>query len=91
MLYIVLDLMMRMEKKITNAYDLPGIVMIDEVDAHLHISMQRNVLKNLTDLFPNIRFIVTTHSPLVLNSVDDAVIYDLGNKLRLDGNDKGQF
>lgn len=86
-LYIVLDLMMRMEKKITNAYDLPGIVMVDEVDAHLHLSMQRNVLKNLTELFPNIQFIVTTHSPFVLNSVDDAVIYDLGNNLRLDGKD----
>lgn len=82
-LYIVLDLMMRMEKKVTDAYDLPGIVMIDEVDAHLHLAMQRNVLKNLTELFPNIQFIVTTHSPFVLNSVENAVIYDLGSKKRV--------
>ena len=85
--YIVLDLMMRMEKKVTDAYDLPGIVMIDEVDAHLHLSMQRNVLKNLTELFPNIQFIVTTHSPFVLNSVENAVIYDLGNNMRIDSED----
>ena len=82
-LSVVLDLMMRMEKKVTDAYDLPGIVMIDEVDAHLHLAMQRNVFKNLTDLFPNIQFIVTTHSPFVLNSVGNAVIYDLGSKLRV--------
>ena len=89
-LYIVLDLMMRMEKKVTDAYDLPGIVMIDEVDAHLHLAMQRNVLKNLTELFPNIQFIVTTHSPFVLSSVDNAVIYDLGRKQRV-GREAGLF
>jgi len=82
-LSVVLDLMMRMEKKVTDAYDLPGIVMIDEVAAHLHLAMQRNVFKNLTDLFPNIQFIVTTNSPFVLNSVENAVIYDLGSKLRV--------
>jgi len=82
-LSVVLDLMMRMEKKVTDAYDLPGIVMIDEVAAHLHLAMQRNVFKNLTELFPNIQFIVTTNSPFVLNSVETAVIYDLGSKLRV--------
>ena len=82
-LSVVLDLMMRMENKVTDAYDLPGIVMIDEVAAHLHLAMQRNVFKNLTDLFPNIQFIVTTNSPFVLNSVENAVIYDLGSKLRV--------
>ena len=82
-LSVVLDLMMRMEKKVTDAYDLPGIVMIDEVAAHLHLAMQRNVFKNLTYLFPNIQFIVTTNSPFVLNSVENAVIYDLGSKLRV--------
>ena len=82
-LSVVLDLMMRMENKVTDAYDLPGIVMIDEVAAHLHLAMQRNVFKYLTDLFPNIQFIVTTNSPFVLNSVENAVIYDLGSKLRV--------
>ncbi|SFB07226.1 AAA family ATPase [Selenomonas ruminantium] len=82
-LSVVLDLMMWMEKKVTDAYDLPGIVMIDEVEAHLHLAKQRNVFKNLTDLFPNIQFIVTTNSPFVLNSVENVVIYDLGSKLRV--------
>ena len=60
------------------------------MDAHLHLAMQRNVLKNLTKLFPNIQFVVTTHSPFVLSSVDNAVIYDLGRKQRV-GSEAGLF
>jgi len=43
----------------------PGIVLIDEVDMHLHPAWQRVVLNSLTDCFPNVQFIVTTHSPVV--------------------------
>ena len=78
-LYIVIDLMMRMEKKNSLRYDLPGIVMIDEVDAHLHLSLQRNILPLLTALFPQVQFIVTTHSPYVLTSIPDTVVFDLEN------------
>ena len=46
-----------------------GIVMIDEVDMHLHPSWQQTVLGSLTKAFPNIQFIVTTHSPQVLSTV----------------------
>ena len=41
--------------------------------------LQRRVLRTLTELFPNIQFIVTTHSPFVLNSIDKATVYDLEN------------
>jgi AAA15 family ATPase/GTPase len=74
---IITDLMMRMEKKVGNTYDMPGFVLIDEVDAHLHLSLQKNILPTLTSLFPNVQFIVTTHSPFVLSSVSDAVVYNL--------------
>lgn len=47
----------------------PGIVLIDEVDMHLHPSWQQRVLQSLQDAFPNIQFIVTTHSPQVLSTV----------------------
>lgn len=57
--------------------DLTGIVMIDEIDAHLHVSLQKKILSFLTQAFPKVQFIVTTHSPFVVSSVDDAVIYDL--------------
>ena len=77
---IVTDLMMRMEHKAKNKYDLEGIVLIDEIEAHLHLSLQKNILPMLTELFPNIQFIVSTHSPFILNSISNVVIYDLENK-----------
>ena len=43
----------------------PGVVFIDEVDAHLHPTWQRDIGKWLTKSFPNVQFIVTTHSPIV--------------------------
>ncbi|MGN7610755.1 AAA family ATPase [Magnetococcales bacterium HHB-1] len=46
-----------------------GIVLIDEVDMHLHPSWQQHVLQNLGEAFPKIQFIVTTHSPQVLTTV----------------------
>ena len=47
-----------------------GIVMIDEIDMHLHPEWQQTVLPDLQQAFPNIQFIVTTHSPQVLSSID---------------------
>lgn len=52
--------------------DIKGIVVIDEIDAHLHISMQRDVLPKLMQLFPRIQFIVTTHSPVFLSGLEKA-------------------
>ncbi|WP_100752976.1 AAA family ATPase [Vibrio salilacus] len=49
--------------------DTSGIVLIDEVDMHLHPQWQQLVLQNLSEAFPNIQFIVTTHSPQVLSTV----------------------
>lgn len=64
-----------------NATDIQGIVLIDEIETHLHIDLQRKILPFLTDFFPKIQFIITTHSPFVLTSIDNAVIYDLEKKL----------
>ncbi len=47
----------------------PGIVMIDEIDLHLHPRWQQRVLHSLRQAFPKIQFIVTTHSPQVLSTV----------------------
>ena len=78
---IVTDLMIRMEKNHSGTYDCPGIVLIDEIDVHLHLFLQKNIMPILTGLFPNIQFIVSTHSPFVLGSAKDTVIYDLQNKI----------
>ncbi|PTV49866.1 AAA family ATPase [Acinetobacter pittii] len=60
--------------------ELNGIVLIDEIDAHLHISLQRKILPFFIKSFPNIQFIVTTHSPFVITSSNqDTVIFDLTN------------
>lgn len=47
----------------------PGIILIDEVDMHLHPKWQQTILTQLRTAFPKIQFIVTTHSPQVLSTV----------------------
>lgn len=74
---IVTELMMRMEKQRSKFYDMQGIVLLDEIETHLHIDLQKKILPFLTKFFPKIQFIVTTHSPFVLTSIKDAVVYDL--------------
>jgi len=76
---IVVGLMLRMARIEGRGqrFDTPGIALIDEIENHLHLSLQRRVLPYLSSLFPNIQFIVSTHSPFVLSSVDNAVVYDL--------------
>lgn len=48
-----------------------GVVLIDEVELHMHPSWQRTILCKLEETFPNIQFIITTHSPIVLSEADD--------------------
>lgn len=50
--------------------ETPGIVMIDEVDLHLHPEWQQHILKDLTETFPKVQFIVTTHAPAIINSTE---------------------
>ena len=49
--------------------ETPGVVMIDEIDLHLHPRWQARILEDLVRIFPNVQFIVTTHSPVVVASV----------------------
>jgi predicted ATP-binding protein involved in virulence len=56
----------------------PGIVLIDEVDMHLHPSWQQLVLPSLLEAFPSVQFIVTTHSPQVLSTVKREQIRVIG-------------
>lgn len=60
-----------------------GLVMVDEIELHLHPSWQRTIIPNLRNTFPNIQFIVTTHSPQVLSNVPRENVFILeGFKLR---------
>lgn len=76
---IITDLMLKMQKadRLVRAYDMEGIVLIDEVETHLHLSLQKQIMPMLTRIFPKVQFIVTTHSPFVLNSLDNAVAFDM--------------
>ena len=51
--------------------ETPGVVIIDEVDLYLHPRWQRHVLKDLHEAFPKIQFIVSTHSPFIVQSLDN--------------------
>lgn len=79
---IVVDLILKMQAKdcLTHAYQKKGIVLIDEVETHLHLELQKMIMPFLTKVFPNIQFIITTHSPFVLNSLDNAVAFDLEHR-----------
>lgn len=77
---IISDLIFKMQgtgDRLIDVYDKEGIVLIDEVETHLHLELQRQILPLLTSVFPNIQFLVSTHSPFVLNSIKNAVAYDM--------------
>lgn len=57
--------------------EVPGVVMVDEVDAHLHPSWQTRIGEWFTQFFPKIQFIVTTHSPLICRSAVQGSIWRL--------------
>ena len=66
--YIVLDIAYR-SFILNGTTDAKGIVIIDEIDLHLHPELEKVVLPRLLRTFPNVQFIVSTHSPLVLTGL----------------------
>ncbi len=76
---IIVDLILKMQHKnqLTRAYECEGIVLVDEIETHLHLELQKVIMPLLTEIFPNIQFIVTTHSPFVLSSLSNAIAFDL--------------
>ena len=85
-LQIMADLLIRMDQNwlMTDqemSREAEGAVLIDEIETHLHLELQRTILPFLTEMFPNLQFIVTTHSPFIVNSLENAVVYDLERKI----------
>jgi predicted ATP-binding protein involved in virulence len=58
----------------------PGIVLIDEIDLHLHPKWQRRVVEDLKRTFPNIQFFATTHSPFIIQSLKVNELINLDNR-----------
>lgn len=81
-LALVLDLTRRLAQANPGLEDPaangPGVVLIDEVDLHLHPKWQREIVRNLPDAFPKLQFIATTHSPQVIGEVPHERILVMG-------------
>jgi predicted ATP-binding protein involved in virulence len=88
----MVDLAVRLFRRYPNSPDPlaePAIVLVDEIDLHLHPKWQRNIMSFLTERFPNTQFIVTAHSPLVVQAAKDANIVLLrreGDRVVIDNN-----
>lgn len=83
---MICDLLGRMaeanpKKSVEEILKVPGVVLIDEIELHLHPSIQRQIISKLHTMCPEIQFIVTTHSPLVaLSAMDVAQVLILDEK-----------
>lgn len=63
----------------------PGVIMIDEVDVFLHPRWQKHVLQDLMSAFPNIQFIVSTHSPFIVQSLQQDQLVSFDEDVRIEG------
>lgn len=70
------------------AQESPGVVLIDELDLHLHPRWQRRVVADLMKAFPKVQFIATTHSPFIIQSLPDRASVQL---LNLDDESREDF
>ncbi len=80
MLSWVVDLCKRMFDKYPdseNPLEESAVVLIDEIDLHLHPKWQRDIISIISNVFKNVQFIVTTHSPLVIQSMTEVNLYVL--------------
>lgn len=66
------------------AKSVEGVVLIDELDLHLHPRWQRRVVGDLRAAFPNVQFIATTHSPFVIQSMEEHEVINLDRPTELD-------
>lgn len=84
---ILLDLLIKIDlilEATSNSDKNPnGIVLIDEPETHLHLELQYEFMPILVEFFPNIQFIIATHSPAIVSSLKNAVTYDLSTQSHL--------
>lgn len=80
LLWMIMDLAYRvalLNPELGELSELEGIVLIDEIDMHLHPKWQWNIIKALQTTFPKVQFIITTHSPIVISSAKGANLIHL--------------
>lgn len=72
-----------------NPFEEPAVLLLDEIDLHLHPKWQRNIIDYLTERFPNTQFIVTAHSPLLVQSASNAnlvLLRQVNDEIIIDNN-----
>lgn len=67
---IIKEIELRFKNPTIKAEEFNGVIMIDEIDLHLHPTWQGPLIRTLKELFPKVQFIVTTHSPSVLQTLN---------------------
>ena len=83
LLWMIMDLAYRvclLNPELSDRSQIKGIVLIDEIDMHLHPKWQWNIIKALSTTFENVQFVIATHSPFLL-SMKGAKIYDLDEEI----------
>jgi predicted ATP-binding protein involved in virulence len=91
------DLVKRMFDRypdVENPLTMPAIVLVDEIDLHLHPQWQRKIIQFLSSIFTNTQFIVTAHSPLIVQSADNVNVIILrkeGNQVSIEQPDVKTF
>lgn len=82
-LTMVADIATRMAKLnpqlLDNVLETPGVILIDEIDMHLHPSWQSRIITSLLETFTNIQIITTTHSPIVISNIKSEYLRILKN------------
>jgi energy-coupling factor transporter ATP-binding protein EcfA2 len=90
MLTWVVDLALRLHERYPESPDPlsePGIVLIDEIDLHLHPRWQRHAMEDLSECFPRLQFVATAHSPLIVQAAEGAnlaVLRREGDRVTID-------
>lgn len=74
---IIKEIELRFKTPTIKAEEFSGVILIDEIDLHLHPTWQGPLIKTLKELFPKAQFIVTTHSPSVLQTLNEKEIIAL--------------
>lgn len=75
---LILDLLLNFRQQLEEVSDianLNGVVLIDEIDLHLHPKMQKEIVRQLSETFPKMQFIVTTHSPIPLLGAPENALF----------------
>lgn len=76
-LSIYAELLLRVEAAAQGNKNISGVILIDEPENHLHASLQKKILAFLVKAFPQFQFIVTTHSPFIITSLQNTKILNL--------------